>query len=86
MARRVSVIGCQPSLSAPTQGGLQTTYLDFIRNAKRTEIAGEAEDFCVRAGMQQVLDYYGSEPTVLESISFIVLVLILLDLVLQLLL
>jgi nicotinamidase-related amidase len=53
------------------QGGLQTTYLDFIRKAKWTEIAGEADDFCVKAGNMQVLDYYGNDRPVLESISFI---------------
>lgn len=58
-------------ISNHPQGGLQTRYLDMIRPARKTEIAGEAQDFCVKAGMQHVLEYYDAEPAVLQSISFI---------------
>lgn len=53
------------------QGGLQTKYLDIIGECKTTQIAGEAEDFCVNAGVLQVLEYYGKKPDILERISFL---------------
>ncbi len=55
------------------QGGLQTQYLDMIRASKKTEVAGEALDFCVKAGMLQILDYYSdaADQAVRESISFL---------------
>lgn len=63
----------RPCVDIPThpQGGLQTQYLDLFRAAARVEITGEAEDFCVRAGMEQVLEYFGSDPDVLRRINFI---------------
>jgi hypothetical protein len=38
---------------------------------KSTQIAGEAEDFCVNAGTLQILEYYGNQPDVLKRISFL---------------
>lgn len=63
----------RPCMDVPThpQGGLQTTYLDMIKEANITEIAGEADDFCVRHGCRQVLEYYAGSPAVLESIRFL---------------
>jgi len=65
----------RPCMDIPNhpQGGLQTQYLDMIRAASRTEITGEAADFCVKSGMIQVLDYYGNpaDRSVLERVSFI---------------
>lgn len=63
----------RPCMDVPThpQGGLQTQYLDLIRAANNTDIFGEAEDFCVRNGMKQVLEYYGNDRPVLERIAFV---------------
>jgi nicotinamidase-related amidase len=63
---------CMPIPTHP-QGGTQTKYLDLIRSSKRTEIAGEALDFCVKAGMLQIVDYYNdpSDLSVRESIHFL---------------
>ncbi len=63
----------RPCMDVPDhpQGGIQTAYLDVIKECATTEIAGEAEDFCVNAGVLQVLDYYNDQPDVLRSIKFI---------------
>lgn len=63
----------RPCMDVPNhpQGGLQTQYLDIIKACKTTDIAGEAEDFCVNWGVRQVLDYFGNEPDVLKTIRFI---------------
>jgi len=65
----------RPCMDLPNhpQGGLQTAYLDRIRAAQRTEVFGEAEDFCVKNGMRQVLEYFGSpaDRAVLESVAFV---------------
>jgi nicotinamidase-related amidase len=64
-----------PCMTVPghPQGGLQTQYLNMIRASKKTEVAGEALDFCVKAGMLQILDYYSEDAdrAVRESISFL---------------
>lgn len=61
---------CMPMPNHP-QGGLQTQYLDKIREARATDVFGEAEDFCVKNGMKQVLKYYAGQPDVLRKIHFI---------------
>ena len=63
----------RPCMDVPDhpQGGIQTLALDKVRQSKSTEIGGEAEDFCVNAGVKQVIDYYGNQPDVLQSISFL---------------
>ena len=63
----------RPCMDVPghPQGGLQTKYLDIIGDCKSTQIAGEAEDFCVNAGVLQVLEYYGKKPDILKRISFL---------------
>lgn len=53
------------------QGALQFSYLDLIRPSWRTEITGEAEDFCNKNGQKQVVEYYKDDPDVLGSIQFI---------------
>lgn len=62
-----------PCMEVPghPQGGWQTIYLDKIRDSKTTEIAGEAEDFCVKCGVDQVIEYYGNQPDVLKTIKFL---------------
>jgi len=63
----------RPCMDVPShpQGGLQTAYLDYIGVCRSTEFAGEAKDFCVRWGMMQALEYFGSNPDVLGRVSFL---------------
>ena len=69
----------RPCMDRPghPQGGLQTVYMDEIRGNRVSEFTGEADDFCVRAGMRQEMEYYGpgnkygQDPEVLKRIRFI---------------
>lgn len=63
----------RPCMDVPNhpQGGLQRIYLDKIRECDTIEIAGQAYDFCVNAGVRQILEYYKDDKSVLESIKFI---------------
>lgn len=59
-------------VSTHPQGGLNTTLLDQIAAHKKILYAGEAEDFCIREGMRQTLDYFGkSHPDALKKIRFL---------------
>ena len=74
MIRQVDWFGpFRPCMDVPThpQGSWQTNFLDKIKWSKTTEIAGEAEDFCVGTGVNQVLDYFEGEQDVLKTISFL---------------
>ena len=55
------------------QGDTQFTYLEIIRNLHRLYVGGEADDFCVKSTMQQVLEYFGdpNDRGVLEKIRFV---------------
>lgn len=62
-----------PCMEVPDhpQGGVQKVYLDRVRANAVTEIAGEADDFCVAAGEAQVRAYYKDKRAVLERIRFL---------------
>lgn len=56
------------------QGSWQTAYLDMIASCNVIDVAGEAEDFCVRYAVQQLIEYYRDHvgrPDVLDRIRFI---------------
>lgn len=62
---------CVPVADHP-QGGLQTQFMDIIANYDVIDVAGEAEDFCVREGMRQLLNYYSkSNPDIIKKIRFL---------------
>jgi len=63
---------CVPVADHP-QGGLQTAFMDIIAKYDIIDIAGEAEDFCVREGMRQLLSYYGkNNPDVIKKMRFMI--------------
>jgi len=62
---------CVPVANHP-QGGLQTQFMNMIANHDIIDISGEAEDFCVREGMRQLLKYYsGKNPVVIKKMRFL---------------
>lgn len=62
---------CVPVPNHP-QGGLQTQFMDVIATNDRIIFAGEAEDFCVREAMRQLLSYYGNNsPDIIKKIQFL---------------
>jgi len=61
---------CVPVDDHP-QGGLQTQFMDIIASYDVIDLAGEAEDFCVREGMRQLLNYYGDRPEAIEKMRFL---------------
>ncbi len=64
----------RPCMEVPdhAQGGWQKEFIEQIRSHLRgTDITGEADDFCVRAGTGQCLEYYESDPAVLARVNFI---------------
>jgi nicotinamidase-related amidase len=60
---------CMPVPSHP-QGQIQTNILEMVGKVATTEIAGEAQDFCVKETTRQVLRYYQKSSTVLSTIAF----------------
>lgn len=52
-------------------GGLNTAMLDAMANYDEIYVFGEAEDFCVREGMKQTIEYYEDKPDVLKRIRFV---------------
>ena len=63
----------RPCMDVPDhpQGGIQTFYLDINRLCETMEYTGEAEDFCVNAGVRQSIGYYEQEPDMLSRMRFI---------------
>ncbi len=61
---------CVPVPDHP-QGGLQTQFMDLIARYDIIDVAGQAEDFCVREGMRQLLKYYGNRPEVIKKMRFL---------------
>ncbi len=53
------------------QGGLNTAVLDSLRRYKTIDVVGEAEDFCVREGMRQLLSYFANQPDVIKRMRFL---------------
>jgi len=53
------------------QGTINTHMLDLIGSNDVIIVAGEAEDYCVREGMNQVLKYFANKPDVLQRIRFV---------------
>ena len=63
---------CMPKHGHP-QGGIQTVYLDRFQKCVNTDVVGEAEDFCVEAGVRQIIEYYtdAQQLDILNRIRFI---------------
>lgn len=62
---------CVPVPNHP-QGGLQTQFLDIVASYDVIDVAGEAEDFCVREGMRQLLAYFGKkDPAIIKRMRFL---------------
>lgn len=61
---------CVPVTTHP-QGGLNTPVLDTLSQYRTIDVVGEAEDFCVREGMRQLLSYFSKQPDVLKRMRFL---------------
>lgn len=53
------------------QGTLNTQMLDIFTKFDVIDVFGEAEDFCVREGMKQILTYFEGRPEMIERIRFL---------------
>ncbi len=57
------------------QGGLQTGYLDAVAQYDVIEVVGQAEDFCVRETIKQMLEYFNNpknpQPDVIKKMRFL---------------
>lgn len=62
---------CCVPVPGQLQSQLQTAFLDIIAQYDIIDVAGEAEDFCVREGMRQLLEYFGDRPDVLKKMRFL---------------
>lgn len=65
---------CVPVPGNP-QGGLQTGYLDAVAQYDVIDVAGQAEDFCVRETIRQMLEYFNDpknpQPDVIKKMRFL---------------
>ncbi len=53
------------------QGGVNTDVLNAINSHDLVLMAGEAEDFCVRNSMEQIMMHFGTKPDVLKRVVFL---------------
>ncbi len=63
----------KPCVLVPSHplGGVNTQMLDVLNRNEEIYIFGEAEDFCVRTGMEQAIEYYEDKPAVLTRMRFV---------------